>query len=110
MNLYHALVFTDSIVIHFVDNQGVLWNAAHASSKEPGCAMMTHTTSLTQARLRARVWYEYVPSKLNIADDPSRGDFAFLAEACAHGLLAPFHHFHMHIPQCLGFVVNDGVR
>ena len=102
--VYESLpaVFTDALVIHFIDNQGVLWNAAHGSSKEPGCSMMTHTISLTQARLRARVWYEYVPSALNIADDPSRGDLAYTVEATAHGILAPFVEFDMQIPTSLG--------
>ena len=104
MCVYEALpqVFTDALVIHFIDNQGVLWNAAHGSSTEPGCAMMTHTTSLLQARLRARVWYEYVPSALNISDDPSRGDFAYLVMACAHGLYSPWSHFEITIPKTLG--------
>ena len=103
-SVYESLpqVFTDALVIHWVDNQGVLWNAAHGSSTEPGCAMMTHTTSLTQARLRARVWYEYVPSALNIADDPSRQDFSYTVMAVAHGITDPFLKFEMEIPETLG--------
>ena len=63
--------------------------------------MMTHTTSLTQARLRARVWYEYVPSALNIADDPSRSDFAYAVMAIAHGICEPFVRFSMSLPENL---------
>ena len=104
LSVYESLpqVFVDSLVLHFVDNQGVLWNAAHGSSSEPGCAMMTHTASLAQARLRARVWYEYVPSELNISDDPSRGDFSFVVDSVLHGFFAPFDWFEMKIPEKLG--------
>ena len=79
LSVYASLprVFHDAMVMHFVDNQGVLWNLVDASSKEPGCAGMAHSTALLQARLRAAVWYEYVASKANIGDMPSRGDYSY---------------------------------
>ena len=43
-------VFEDSMVIHFIDNQGVLWNLVDASSRDPGCAGMAHSTALHQVR------------------------------------------------------------
>ena len=76
------------LVIHWVDNQGVLWNAAHGSSREPGCTALTHHTALRHAALRCRVWYEYVASAANVADLPSRGDFSYV-----HNLLAPIGGF-----------------
>ena len=39
--------------------------------------------------LRARVWYEYVASKANIADLPSRGDFALLRVLGGDGAFRP---------------------
>ena len=82
LSLYQSLpeVLEGQLVVHWVDNQGVLWNATHGSAREPGCAALTHLTSLQQAALRCRVWYEYVASKANPADAPSRGDFSFVAE------------------------------
>ena len=58
----------------------MLWNAAHGSSREAGCAALTHHTSLRHAELSCRVWYEFVASKANPADAPSRGDFSFLVD------------------------------
>ena len=74
------------LVLHWVDNQGVLWNAAHGSSREPGCSALTHLTSLRQAQLRCRVWYEYVASKANPGDAPSRGDFSYLVDWEMYGI------------------------
>ena len=71
-------VFSNMQVLHFIDNQGVLWNLVDASSREPGCAGMAHSTALRQSRLGANVWYEYVASAANIGDMPSRGDFSYI--------------------------------
>ena len=92
-------VVANRLVLHWVDNQGVLWNAAHGSSREPGCSALTHLTSLRQAQLRCRVWYEYVASKANPGDAPSRGDFSYVVEWAAYvalerpdgGLSPPSH-------------------
>ena len=79
LSVYASLprVFQGRPTLHFVDNQGVLWNLVDASSRDPGCAGMAHSTALLQAQLRTAVWYEYVPSAANIADLPSRGDFSY---------------------------------
>ena len=36
--------------------------------------LLAHQTAASQLELNARVWYEYVASKANIADLPSRHD------------------------------------
>ena len=36
--------------------------------------LLSHQAAARQITLRARVWYEYVASKANIADLPSRRD------------------------------------
>ena len=65
---------------------------------------MAHTISLTQARIRARVWYEFVPSELNIADLPSRGDFSYTTAypLIHHNIGARFVWFESLIPESLG--------
>lgn len=46
-----------------------------------------------RAQLRCHMWYEYVTSKANIADPPSRGD-RFVVEAGAlYGFDHPFPWF-----------------
>ena len=79
LSVYASLpsVFKGQHVLHFVDNQGVLWNLVDASSREPGCAGMAHSTALLHHQLRVSVWYEYIASDANIADMPSRGDFSY---------------------------------
>ena len=69
---------------------GIWWIA---SSRDPGCAGMAHSTALLQARLRAKVWYEYVASAANIADLPSRGDFSFVRR-----MMAPVGGMFRHVP------------
>ena len=85
LSVYDALpdIFRSSLVIHFIDNQGVLWNTVNATSREPGCAAMAHSLALLQSRLRANVWYEYVASAANIGDLPSRGDFSYVDQLTA---------------------------
>ena len=93
LSLYESLpshVLEGQLVIHWVDNQGVLWNATHGSSREPGCSALTHLASLCQARLRCRVWYEYVASKANPADAPSRGDYSYTVAWAITGVAEPF--------------------
>ena len=79
-SLYASLpgVLGGRMVLNFVDNQGVLWNLVDGSSRERGCAEVAHAVAREQAAACARPWYEYVASDANIADDPSRGDFAFV--------------------------------
>ena len=99
LSVYASLpkVFHNSLVLHFIDNQGVLWNLVDASATEAGCADMAHTAALTQARLGARVWYDYVASAANIGDKPSRGDFSY-----EHRLMAPVGGFWRH-RRCVWF-------
>ena len=94
LTLYHSLpehvLAGRQLVLHWVDNQGVLWNASHGSSREPGCAALTHHAALKQAQLRCRVWYEFVASKANPADAPSRGDFSFVVDWVTMDVGGPF--------------------
>ena len=101
MSLYHSIpdVLTNELIIHFVDNQGVLWNLVDASSSDPGCADMTHSTALQQARLGARVWYDYVASAANIADLPSRDDPSYVPILRRLRPLAPIFWFGSQIPD-----------
>jgi len=59
---------------HFIDNQGALGILVRGASHHPPMGHLAHQTALRQLELSCRVWYEYVPSKANIADLPSRGD------------------------------------
>ena len=65
-------------VLHFVDNQGALSNLISCSSKDLDCAWMVHDFAIRAARLSCGVWFDYVRSKANLADLPSRGEFDLL--------------------------------
>ena len=65
-------------VLHFIDNQGALSNLISCSSKDLDCAWMVHDFAIRAARLSCGVWFDYVRSKANLADLPSRGEFALL--------------------------------
>ena len=67
-------------VIHFVDNSGSLAILTGGYSREADCSRMTHFFHAISAALQCRVWFEYVASGANIADLPSRGEFAKLIE------------------------------
>ena len=102
LSLYHSLasdVLANELIIHFVDNQGVIWNLVEATSHDPGCAGMAHTTALAQARLCCRVWYDYVPSGANVADLPSRGVFTYIHRLRDLRPLAHVVWFDSHIPS-----------
>ena len=103
LSLYHSLpreVLDNELILHFVDNQGVLWNLVDASSRDPGCAAMTHTTAIRQARLRCKVWYDYVTSAANIADLPSRADESYVPLLRRLRPFAPIIWFDSRIPPC----------
>ena len=65
-------------VIHFVDNTVALSALVHGYAKKPELAKSVNVLYLQMIALRARVFFEYVPSKANIADLPSREAFTEL--------------------------------
>jgi hypothetical protein len=61
-------------VLHFGDNNGMNMAAIKGYSKCPDMALILHSFELRLAELSLRTWIEWVPSKANIADAPSRTD------------------------------------
>ena len=64
----------DEAVIHFEDNTGALSNLVHGYASRPDCGRIANAFHLTVAGLHAKSWLEWVPSKANVADLPSRDD------------------------------------
>jgi hypothetical protein len=71
----------DRDVIHFIDNMGALIGMAKGYSADVDSARLVSVFHTMNAALRANVWFEYIPSKANISDLPSRNDFALLQSA-----------------------------
>ena len=69
-------------VIHFIDNTSVIAALAKGYSNMPDSARLVHTFHAWQAGAMCDIWFEYVPTKANPADEPSRvpslwqGEFA----------------------------------
>jgi hypothetical protein len=65
-------------VIHFIDNTGALFGMAKGYSGDDDSARLIHVFHTVASAVDANVWLEYVQSGANIADLPSRGEFALL--------------------------------
>ena len=65
-------------VLHFIDNTVALSSLVHGYSGKPSLAKMVNIFYLQMIGLRASVFFDYVPSKANIADLPSRREYAKL--------------------------------
>ena len=68
----------DRDVIHFIDNVGAYSGLGKGYSPDMDSARMISVFHTMNAALRSNVWFEYVPSKANISDLPSRNDFDLL--------------------------------
>ena len=68
----------DRDVIHFIDNVGAYSGLGKGYSPDMDSARMISVFHTMNAALRSNVWFEYVPSKANISDLPSRNEFDLL--------------------------------
>ena len=59
-------------VIHWIDNTSAIAAMVKGYSARPDSARLVHAWHALNTDLRARVWFEYVPTDANIADAPSR--------------------------------------
>jgi len=76
-------LFKGRDVLHWIDNTSAIACLLHGYSSKPDSARLTNVFHLFNASLRANVYFEYVESKANIADLPSRGDFELLRAMAA---------------------------
>ena len=68
----------DRDVIHFIDNVGAYSGLGKGYSPDIDSSRMISVFHTMNAALRSNVWFEYVPSKANISDLPSRNEFELL--------------------------------
>ena len=86
---YRPGMFLGREVVHFVDNTSVIAGLRKGYSSRPDTALILISFWLLITILGCNPWFEYVPSKLNIADLPSRGDTPTLLDTC-HMTEIPF--------------------
>jgi hypothetical protein len=65
-------------VLHWIDNTGALSALIKGYSGQPDLARITSMFHMFNCGLQSRVYFEYVESKANVADLPSRDSFEFL--------------------------------
>lgn len=92
-------VFVGRKVNHFIDNTVALSALVHGYSGKRDLATMVNAFYLQLTGLRASVWFEYVPSKANIADLPSRDAWAELRAALAGIPRHPLDHGTLAVPS-----------
>ena len=65
-------------VIHWIDNTSAISCLIHGYSGKVDSALLVNAFHLFNAGLKARIHFEYVESKANVADLPSRQEFVYL--------------------------------
>ena len=65
-------------VIHMVDNTSAIYSLVRGYSSKPDSAALVNIFHVLCAAIGVRVLYDYIESKANVADLPSRLDFAYL--------------------------------
>ncbi len=84
-----AEAFADRDVIFFIDNQAVCAALCKGASLSEDVQAFT-TAFHTIVKLNVRIWFEWVPSKANLADELSRqGSSPFVASSEVHPLRLP---------------------
>ena len=76
-------LFKGRRVLHFIDNTVALSALVHGYSGKPDLAKQVNVFYLQMLSLRSAVYFDYVPSKANIADLPSRRMFVQLRSELA---------------------------
>ena len=71
-------LFAGRKVLHFIDNTAAVAGLTKGYSARVDSARIVHAFHAFNVGLTAEVWFEWVASKANIADWPSRGEFTYL--------------------------------
>ena len=80
-------LFHEREVLHFIDNTSALYGLAKGYSSQPDSSAIIRAFHVANIRLRANVWFNYVATKANVADLPSRGALDLLF-SCLSSFLA----------------------
>ena len=71
-------LFRGRSVLHWIDNTSAISCLLHGYSGKLDSALLVNAFHLFNAGLRANIHFEYVESKANISDLPSRREFSYL--------------------------------
>ena len=102
-------IFASRDVFWFVDNQSALGSIAKAASSADDMSEMALLNSLALATGHCRAWFEYVPSKLNIAGALSREGWSAMRDAWIPlTIQVPWHLFQDRLDAALSYVTALG--
>ena len=65
-------------VVYFIDNTSALSAMIHGYTRQPDCARLVNVFHAQALRLGCEYYFEWVPSKANIADVPTRPELLSL--------------------------------
>ena len=71
-------LLTEEHVIHMVDNTSAIYSLVRGYSSKADSAALVNIFHILCAAIGVRVLWDYIESKANVADLPSRLDFAYL--------------------------------
>ena len=81
--------FHEQDVIHYIDNSSALYGMTKSYSRVPDSLAIIRAFHAANLALQANVWFNYVATKANVADLPSRGALDEMA-ACLRTILPSF--------------------
>ena len=73
--------FRERDVVHYIDNTSALYSITKGYSRRPDSLAIIRAFHVLDMMLEVNVWFNYVASKANIADLPSRDAIEEMAEA-----------------------------
>ena len=88
VSLPHS-AFHEQDVVHYIDNSSALYGMTKGYSSIPDSLAIIRAFHAANLALRANVWFNYVATKANVADLPSRGALDEMA-SCLRKILPSF--------------------
>jgi hypothetical protein len=71
--------------LHWGDNSSAVAAIVKGYSSMPDSARLVHATHALLAGMEVRAWFEYVRTKANVSDEPSRDDLSQVRYECLCG-------------------------
>ena len=76
-------------MVHYIDNTSALYSLTKGYSSQPDSLSIIRAFHILDIQVRANVWFNYVATKANVADLPSRGAIGEM-EACIRAVQPSF--------------------
>ena len=86
---YPASDFAGWDVVHYIDNTSALYSLSKGYSAKPDSLLIVRAFLALDLAIRANIWFNYVATKANVADLPSRGDIGEM-ERCIQEISPTF--------------------